>query len=138
MFENHSVMVLEDNPAIAACLERDLGDMGFAKIDVFTDRDSATRYLEETSPSCSILDFGLGPNETSEQVAMKLAAVGAPFLFLTGHGAEAPVAKSLRGHRTLAKPCDFNHLEEALSAMIASSEEPQLAEAEARVQNGKW
>ena len=127
MFENHSVMILEDNLAIATCLELDLGDMGFGKIEVFTDRDSATRYLEETSPSCSILDFSLGPNDTSEQVARKLAAVGAPFLFLTGLGAEAPVPKSLRGYRTLAKPCDFHHLEEALSEVIALSEGPELA-----------
>ncbi|MGJ5177948.1 response regulator [Bradyrhizobium oligotrophicum] len=106
------VLVVEDDPIIALGLEDTIADLGIADIRVASNVATALAMIAERAPQFALLDVGL-VREQSFAIAERLAALGIPFAFSTGYGADrVPAAFSDRPR--LPKPCPTDALEAVL------------------------
>ncbi|MCY1060467.1 response regulator [Nannocystis sp. SCPEA4] len=107
------VLIVEDEPMLAAFLEDALTDLGCEVIGPALNMKDALRLAREAS----IDGAGLDVNVAGEQVypvADVLAERGLPFVFMTGYG-EAGLRESDRGRPVLQKPYSFERLVEIMT-----------------------
>ena len=79
------VLVLEDNLVIAMHAEDLLRDLGAEVVHVANSVTAALEILDSVPVTFAVLDVNLG-NETSVQVARRLASAKVPFILATGYG----------------------------------------------------
>ncbi|PVA07375.1 response regulator [Thalassorhabdomicrobium marinisediminis] len=113
------ILVLEDEALIAIDIETTLADAGFNEITVHATAASALERIEQARPTAAFLDFNLGRDETSVDVAEKLKTLGVPFVFLTGY-TEATVSlpDELDSAQRIEKPFQPNELITAAEDML--------------------
>jgi DNA-binding response OmpR family regulator len=107
------VLIVEDEPMLAAFLEDALTDLGCEVIGPALNMKDALRLAREAS----IDGAGLDVNVAGEQVypvADVLAERGLPFVFMTGYG-QAGLRESDRGRPVLQKPYSFERLVEIMT-----------------------
>lgn len=79
------VLVVEDSMLIALGVQDALAACGVADVRIAGGVAAALGAIAEALPDFALLDYNLG-EETSEPVALALAAAGVPFCFATGYG----------------------------------------------------
>ncbi|MGJ4880315.1 response regulator [Bradyrhizobium sp. HKCCYLRH1065] len=106
------VLVVEDDPIIALGLEDTITDLGVPDIRIAADVATALAMIAERVPQFALLDVGL-VREKSFAIAERLTALGIPFAFSTGYGADR-VPPSFADRPRLPKPCPTEALEAVL------------------------
>ncbi|GLH76991.1 response regulator [Bradyrhizobium sp. SSBR45G] len=110
------VLVVEDDPIIALGLEDTIADFGIPTIRLAADVASALAMIEERAPDFALLDVGL-VREKSFAIAERLTALGIPFAFSTGYGADR-VPAAFADRPRLPKPCPTDALEAVLRRQV--------------------
>lgn len=111
-----SVLLVEDNPVLAEAIEFALTTFGWTVVGPCASNGAAAEALASTTFSTAILDLDLG-EELSIPTAEALRASGIPFVFMTGHDAQAMLPEAFRSERCLVKPVDPEALVDALEAL---------------------
>jgi CheY-like chemotaxis protein len=108
------ILVIEDEPIVAMCLEDMLDTLGHATIGPAGRVAEGLALVEASTPDAAILDINLS-GERSDPIAHALVARGVPLVFATGYGAppegfgiETPL---------LEKPYRLEQLRAALAAI---------------------
>lgn len=112
------ILIVEDEPMLAAFLEDALTDLGCEVVGPALNMKDALQLAREAS----IDGAGLDVNVAGEQVypvADVLAERGLPFVFMTGYG-EAGLRESDRGRPVLQKPYSFERLVEIMTQWRAT------------------
>jgi DNA-binding response OmpR family regulator len=120
------VLVVEDEALVSMLLEDVLRDAGATVLGPAPSVDDALRAVEAAAAdggiSAAVLDINLDGRHVSP-VADKLAALGVPFLFATGHGEN----HNTGGHEDapfLEKPFDPTRLTVAVAALTSTGSAP--------------
>jgi len=106
------VLIVEDDPIIALGFEDTLLTLGVPLVRVAANVAAALQMIEDRRPDFALLDVGLARGK-SFAVAERLAALGIPFAFATGYGADR-VPPEFAGRLRLTKPCTTEALATAL------------------------
>jgi DNA-binding response OmpR family regulator len=117
------VLVVEDEALVSMLVEDELRDAGAEVVGPAPSVEDALRLVEAIAAdggiSAAVLDINLGGRHVAP-VADRLAALGVPFLFATGYGAN----RDAGGHDTapvLEKPFDRERLVAAIAALASAS-----------------
>jgi len=107
------ILIVEDEPIVAMCLEDMLSELGHATLGPAS-RVADGLALLENGPDAAILDINLS-GERSDAIAHALAERGVPMVFATGYG----TAPEGFGPDTplLEKPYRLEQLRTALAAI---------------------
>src|SRR5581483_11920442 len=81
------VLIVEDDPIIALDFEDTILGLGVKNVRCAGSVATALNLIEARVPEFALLDVGLA-REKSFAVAERLAALGIPFAFVTGYGAD--------------------------------------------------
>ncbi len=111
----YCVLVAEDEPLVTMLLEDLLGSVGY-RVLIATRVEEALAMLTEHPVDAAILDIRLGPN-SSFPVADECQRREIPFLFSSGHGAEALPAR-FQNARLLLKPYHMKAVLDALNLLL--------------------
>ena len=116
------VLVVEDEALVAMLVEDELRGAGAEVIGPAPSVDDALRLVEAVAAdggiSAAVLDINLGGRHVAP-VADRLAALGVPFLFATGYGAN----RDAGGHDTapvVEKPFDRERLVASVAALASA------------------
>ena len=109
------VLVVEDEPVVAMCLEDVLEDLGCVLVGTGHDVASGLALAGEPA-DIAILDINLG-TETSAPIAEALAVRGVPIVFATGYDRDAAPP----GAEVIAKPYSTAQVEAALRRVLAAA-----------------
>jgi CheY-like chemotaxis protein len=107
------VLVVEDDPIIAMDFEDTILGFGVKTVRTAGSVSRALQLIAERSPDFALLDIGL-VREKSFAIAERLEALGIPFAFVTGYGADAALPAAFAQKPRLPKPCTSDALEAAL------------------------
>lgn len=107
------VLIVEDDPIIAIDFEDRLLGFGVGRIRTVASVIRALAAINERAPDFALLDVEL-VREKSFAIAERLVALKIPFVFVTGHGAEAGIPPEFAARPRLQKPCSSEALEAAL------------------------
>ncbi|RYG90184.1 MAG: response regulator [Alphaproteobacteria bacterium] len=107
------VLVVEDEPVVAMCLEDILEELGCVTVGPAS-RLSEGLSLAEERLDAAILDINLA-GERSNAIAERLRARGIPFVFASGYG----VAPEGYGAPMIEKPYRTDDIGAALTAILA-------------------
>jgi DNA-binding response OmpR family regulator len=103
------ILVVEDHFAVADSLRMLLVNEGFEVVGMAGTLAAASALVERGGFDVAILDIRLG-NTNVTPVALRVAELGIPLLFLTGYGETDVLPASLRSYPRLTKPCDPTEL----------------------------
>ena len=109
------VLVVEDDPIIALDFEDTVLRFGVKTVRTAGSVARALQLIEERAPDFALLDIGL-LREKSFAVAERLEALGIPFAFISGYGADTSLPAALAQKPRLPKPCTSD----AMLAMLKS------------------
>jgi CheY-like chemotaxis protein len=98
------VLVVEDDPIIALDFEDTILGFGVKTVRAAASVTRALKMIDERAPDFVLLDVGL-VREKSFAVAERLDALGIPFAFVTGYGAEVELPAAFMHKPRLPKPC---------------------------------
>ncbi|MBR1176513.1 response regulator [Bradyrhizobium sp. KB893862 SZCCT0404] len=112
------VLIVEDDPIIAIDFEDRLIGFGVASVRTVGSVTQALDAIAMRAPDFALLDVEL-IREKSFAVAERLVALGIPFVFVTGYGADARIPPEFAGQPRLQKPCSSDALEAALQVRAA-------------------
>lgn len=115
----HTVLLVEDDAAVAAGIAALLGDDGFS-VRVAATAAECLESLRTSVPDAVVLDFGL-PDMDGLDLYAKIAAdrPGLPVVFSTGHGDRSRIESLLRRPNVafLQKPYEMTRLRDVLDAI---------------------
>ncbi|MFZ4688350.1 MAG: response regulator [Polymorphobacter sp.] len=117
MLAGHNVLVVEDAILIVMNIEAMLADVGCRSVASAGTVAEALALLAAAEFDLAIIDVSLGPEE-SWPVAERLAALGVPFVFSTGHGDGVRDPRFL-DRPVLRKPWDARSLAATLATLLA-------------------
>jgi DNA-binding response OmpR family regulator len=115
-----SVLVVEDNPALAEAITFALSTFGWSVAGPFATNEAALAAIESEEFTAAILDLDLGTT-LSVPTAERLRERGIPFLFMTGHDAAGVVPPEFQNESCLVKPVGPEQLVETLEALTSGS-----------------
>lgn len=115
LLRDKTILVVEDEPLIAAYVADLLADLGCKSVIAAYDVKTAAEELNNARPDLALLDLQLA-GEMTYGVAEMLVKKSVPFIFATGHDA-ASLEKEWASFQCLWKPYSV----EALSAAIAQT-----------------
>jgi CheY-like chemotaxis protein len=107
------VLIVEDDAIIALDFEDTVLGFGVKTVRTASTVARALQLIEERAPDFVLLDIGL-VREKSFAVAERLDALGIPFAFVTGYGADTVLPAVLAHKPRLPKPCTADALEAVL------------------------
>ena len=111
------ILVVEDEPTIAAIVAEWLGEVGHRVIGPAADVEIALRELANKGADMALLDVNLGGVPVGLQLAEMLKAQRIPVAFITGYAASLfPVG--LREHRRLEKPFGRSELLSVVEELV--------------------
>ncbi len=113
------VLIVEDDPIIAVDFEETIAGFGVATVRTAGSVAAALALLDSWKPEFALLDVGL-IRENSFAVAERLRALGIPFAFITGYGAEVRLPAAFERQPRLPKPCSSDELRAILWRPYAS------------------
>lgn len=109
------VLVVEDEPVVAMCLEDILDGLGCVPVGPAGRLSEGLALAERETLDAAILDINLG-NERSTPIAELLHVRGVPFVFASGYGA---VPERFAGEiELIAKPYREADIEAALHRLV--------------------
>ncbi|UEM05943.1 response regulator [Skermanella rosea] len=111
-----SILVVEDELLVAMVVENILEDLGAGLVGPATSVGQALELVEAGGFGGALLDVSLG-GERIDAVADALAARRIPFIFTTGHGADA-LPDAHRDRPILTKPFSDEGLVAALRRYV--------------------
>jgi DNA-binding NtrC family response regulator len=109
------VLIVEDDPIIALDFEDTILGFGVKTVRAAGSVTRALKMIDERAPDFALLDVGL-VREKSFAIAERLDALGIPFAFVTGYGAEVKLPAEFMQKPRLPKPCAAD----ALAAVLKS------------------
>jgi CheY-like chemotaxis protein len=109
----NDVLVVEDDPIIALDFEDTILGFGVKTVRTAASVTKALEMIAGRVPEFALLDVGL-VREKSFAVAERLEALGIPFAFVTGYGADVRLPKAFARRPRLPKPCSSDALRELL------------------------
>lgn len=98
-----NVLVVEDDPLIALDASETIRSFGVASVRTTGTVAAALQMIAERAPDFALLDVGL-IHEKSFAVAGQLAALGIPFVFVTGYSGDAGIPADFARVPRLTKP----------------------------------
>jgi DNA-binding NtrC family response regulator len=107
------VLVVEDDAIIAMDFEDTLLGFGVKVVRIAASVARALAVIDERVPEFALLDIGL-VQEKSFAIAERLEALGVPFAFVSGYGADASFPAAFAQKPRLPKPCTTEALEAVL------------------------
>ncbi|MBR1131323.1 response regulator [Bradyrhizobium iriomotense] len=107
------ILIVEDDPIIAIDFEDRLIGFGVTSVRTVGSVTQALEAIAKRAPDFALLDVEL-IRETSFAIAERLVALKIPFVFVTGHDADARIPSEFAGQPRLQKPCSSDALEAAL------------------------
>ena len=107
------VLVVEDDAIIAMDFEDTILGFGAKTVRIASNVSRALKMIDERAPDFVLLDIGL-VQEKSFAVAERLDALGIPFAFVSGYGADTGVPAPFAKRPRLPKPCSADALEAVL------------------------
>src|SRR6202012_4711002 len=113
------VLVVEDDPIIALDFEDTILRFGVKTVRTAGTVARALQFIEELAPDFALLDISL-VREKSFAVAERLEALGIPFAFISGYGADAALPAAIAKKPRLPKPCTSDTMLAALRSAAAS------------------
>lgn len=113
-FEGLRVLVVEDEPVVAMCLEDILEGLGCIAVGPASRLDEGLKLVRESAIDAAILDINLG-SESSTPIAAHLREKGIPFAFASGYGA---VPDGFEGAPLIEKPYREAEIVAAIEALI--------------------
>jgi CheY-like chemotaxis protein len=113
------VLVVEDDPIIALDFEDTILGFGVKTVRAAASVTRALKMIDERAPDFVLLDVGL-VREKSFAVAERLDALGIPFAFVTGYGAEVELPAAFMHKPRLPKPCAGDALAAVLKGASAN------------------
>jgi len=114
------VLVVEDDPIIALDFEDTVLSFGVRTVRTAGTVIRALQLIEERAPDFALLDIGL-LREKSFAVAERLEALGIPFAFISGYGADASLPTALAQKPRLPKPCTADAMQAVLRSAVAAA-----------------
>jgi DNA-binding NtrC family response regulator len=114
------VLIVEDDPIIALDYEDTLLGFGVKTVRVAASVARALGMIDERAPDFALLDVGL-VQEKSFAIAERLDALGIPFAFVTGYGAEVELPTAFVQKPRLSKPCATDALAATLKSCCAKT-----------------
>ena len=124
------ILIVEDDPIIAADLEDRLSEMGYASLGPVASGEEALTFFPDNRPDLVIMDIQLAGAldgiETTRRIREKHAL---PIIFLTSNSDEATFAqaKSVRPQAFISKPFRGKDLRHAIELAISQSAKAQAA-----------
>jgi CheY-like chemotaxis protein len=112
LLAGRSILVIEDEPMVAALLDDMLTGLGCENVARATTIERAIESVTHSPPDAALLDISV-KGAASFPVATLLAEKEIPFVFATGYGASA-LQPPWIGHDCLVKPFSIDALESAL------------------------
>jgi CheY-like chemotaxis protein len=112
------VLIVEDDPIIALDFEDTILGLGVKTVRVAGSVTRALKMIHERAPDFALLDVGL-VGEKSFAIAERLDALGIPFAFVTGYGAEVKLPSAFMLRPRLPKPCAADALATVLTSYRA-------------------
>jgi CheY-like chemotaxis protein len=106
------VLIVEDDPLLRLDLEDTILRLGVKRVRSAGSAALALKMIAEREPSLALLDVSL-VQEKSFAVAERLAALGIPFVFVTGYNS-GKVTGAFADRPRLTKPCSTEMLQAAL------------------------
>lgn len=123
MSANTKILIVEDEPLIAADLEASLTDLGYI-VQATTDTAvSAMQIISEDEPDLVLLDITLGKEQDGFNVAEYIRShTSIPFIFLTSHADKTTLDKAKRflPNAYLLKPFNDNDLLTTIEIVVYS------------------
>lgn len=116
------VLIVEDHFAVADSLRMLLANEGFDVCGMAGTLTAASALVAHGGFDVAILDIRLGSASVAP-IAMRIAELGVPLVFLTGYGETDILPASLRDAPRLSKPCDPGELISLLRSLVPSREE---------------
>lgn len=116
MLAGKRILVVEDEPLVAALVRRQLVSLGAAVVGPAPTVPRALAMVAAGDFDAALLDLNLR-GESARPVADALRARGAPFAYATGYG-ETPDDEDVP---TIAKPFRVAQLDAALGAALAAA-----------------
>jgi CheY-like chemotaxis protein len=113
------VLIVEDDPLLRMDLEETILRLGVKSARSAANAALALKLIDERAPTFALLDVGL-VEEKSFAVAERLAALGIPFVFVTGYAA-GKVPEAYADRLRLAKPCSTETLQAVLQRFGAAT-----------------
>jgi CheY-like chemotaxis protein len=113
------VMIVEDDPIIALDFEDTVLGFGVKSVRTAGTVTRALQLIEQRAPNFALLDIGL-LREKSFAVAERLEALGIPFAFISGYGADASLPAAFAQKPRLPKPCTADAMLAMLRNAMAS------------------
>jgi len=112
------VLVVEDEPLIAASMEWELRDAGYEVLGPAADAAGAEALSAEHHPDLALVDINLAERGDGIALARRLAQAGVASLFVSGQIWEARENRDA-AVGLIAKPFQVERLPEAVDAAIA-------------------
>ena len=108
------VLIVEDDPIIALDFEDTIVGFGVKTVRTAASVAKALGMIAARPPDFALLDVGL-ISEKAFAVAGRLDALGIPYVFVTGYGADVRLPPALANKPRLPKPCSSEALQAALT-----------------------
>lgn len=108
------VLIVEDDPIIALDFEDTIVGFGVKTVRTAASVAKALGMIAARPPDFALLDVGL-ISEKTFAVAERLDALGIPYVFVTGYGADVRLPPALANKPRLPKPCSSEALQAALT-----------------------
>jgi CheY-like chemotaxis protein len=112
----NDVLIVEDDPIIALDFEDTVLGFGAKTVRTAANVAKALEMIAARPPAFALLDVSL-IREKSFAVAERLQALGIPFAFVTGYGADTALPPAFAARPRLAKP----YSTDALRALMESA-----------------
>ncbi len=128
MFQNKSILIVEDEATVQQLLFEMIGKLEFDNIDIASDGSDALRHLDKASYDvilCDLMMEPMGGHEFLETLRAGITRFGpqksaTPVIFLTQSSDQSDVKKakssSVQGY--LLKPIRFNDLKTRLMSVL--------------------
>ena len=108
------VLIVEDDPIIALDFEDTIIGFGVKTVRTAASVAKALGMIAARPPDFALLDVGL-ISEKAFAVAERLDALGIPYVFVTGYGADVRLPPALANKPRLPKPCSSEALQAVLT-----------------------
>jgi CheY-like chemotaxis protein len=118
-FDGLRVLVVEDEPVVAMCLEDILDALGCVTIGPAARLSEGMALIRAGGLDAAILDINLGGGERSTPIAAELRTLGVPFAFASGYSA-AP--EGFEAPPLIGKPYREADIAAALNLLVRSGE----------------
>lgn len=124
-FGGKTVLLVEDELAVAEKVAQQLSLLGFADILSATTLSQAHDVLERWKIDIALLDVNLASNETTIELGWALTGDNIPVVFFSGYNPE-DMARLTRGHEFMEKPVSLSRLKAAMHrAMLRAPSQSQ-------------